>query len=664
MASLQRARNLVCNFCWQNFFNTEQFQLLCLCRREGNYCDNRITCKMTVQQINGSASNGCNWCSYIRTFTSGGEETRDPDDVLSISLCDFYPDYSSPTGKNMYYLSMDWESPKRETRAGWSLRIHAFTNSTDLAAPFVTARELQTEVYSDASRHQIRNWLAECADHSQCPEQVETILPTRVIEVAPAISPDRPRLLATAGKKGRYAALSYCWGSNSYGELRRSRLNQYLEHLDLEVLPQTLRDAIAVAKSISVPYLWVDALCILQDSDEDKSFEISKMERVYRDSLVTIVAANSEGVTQGFLQPRKMPMESFNIPFRLSGSQFGTMSVQELDEMEYEESEEPINKRAWALQESMLAHRYLIYSSHTLQWRCNAGVRNHGNSLHLVHYADDEQISRSFYTLNKPASDPKGELRRWMRLVSVYSKRSSSLSRDKLNAISAVARGFSPLLGPEYFAGLWQFSILWQLTWVPTCSWDSEARNTRPEVYRAPSWSWASVDGPLDYESIFPGPDGEVYLYKCDFISCQIEPKSAANPFGEVLAGSLKLQGVLRQGWFNPSENHILWADEDNDIARAIDAFCLTESRQGSSKEAEDNESTDQDSRLKAFHDESGNWPSMQVFCLPIWTFEKTIRLGLLLVKAEKETFKRIGSFENAPRTNFDHLSQREITII
>jgi hypothetical protein len=441
-------------------------------------------------------------------------------------------------------------------------------------------------------------------------------------------------------------------------------LNQYLEHLDLEVLPQTLRDAIAVTKSISVPYLWVDALCILQDSDEDKSFEISKMERVYRDSLVTIVAANSEGVTQGFLQPREMPMESFNIPFRLSGSQFGTMSVQELDKMEYEESEEPINKRAWALQESMLAHRYLIYSSHTLQWRCNAGVRNHGNSLHLVHYSDKGQTSRSFYSLNKPASDSKGELGRWMRLVDVYSKRSSSLSRDKLNAISAVARGFSPLLGPEYFAGLWQFSILWQLTWVPSYSWDSEAINTRPEVYRAPSWSWASVDGPLDYDSISPQLHAEKYLYKCDFISCQIEPKSAASPFGEVLTGSLKLKGVLRQGWFNPSKKHILWTDEDDDMSRAIDAFCSAESRQGSSKEAEDNESTDQHSWFQAFHDESGNWPSMQVFCLPICTFGNTIPIGLLLVKSGKETFKRIGSFEDAPRTLFDHLSQREITII
>jgi hypothetical protein len=250
---------------------------------------------MTVRQINESASNGCNWCSYIRTLASGREATRDPDDVLSISLSDFYIFYSTPTGKNTHNLGMEWETQKRATN--WSYRIHAFTNSADLAAPFVTARELQTEVSSDASRHQIQCWLAECADHSQCPRQAKTILPTRVIEVAPVDSPDKPRLLVTAGKKGKYAALSYCWGSNSYGELRRSHLKKYLQHLEVDTLPQTLHDAIAVAKGMSVPYLWVDSLCIPQDSDEDKSFEISMMEQVYKGSLVAIVAANSEGVT-------------------------------------------------------------------------------------------------------------------------------------------------------------------------------------------------------------------------------------------------------------------------------------------------------------------------------------------------------------------------------
>jgi hypothetical protein len=470
---------------------------------------------------------------------------------------------------------MEWEPLKGVLDDIRCLGVHAFTTSTDLAAPLVTARRIQTEVHPDASRHQIQDWLVECADHRECPGQAETILPTRVIEVAPVDSPDTARLLVTAGRKGRYAALSYCWGNSSYGTLTRARLNKYLQHVDVDALPQTLSDAITVAKSISVPYLWVDALCTLQDSDEDKTFEISMMEKVYQDSLVTIVAANSEGVTQGFLQPRKMPIASFTVPFRLSESQFGTMSLQDLDKREYKELEEPINTRAWTLQESMLAHRYLIYSSHTLQWRCDAGVRNLGNSLNLVPYVEKYGTSESISILNKPASESEGELKRWMQLVNFYSKRSLSFSHDKLNAISAVAQRFSSLLGPGYYAGLWQFSILWQLLWYPGWRLDSEARASRPDVYRAPSWSWASVDGPLGYDVPIFDPDKyDLCLYRCDFISCQIEPKSANNPFGEVLARSLKLKCVLRQAWFNPSDTSILWVHKDEETSGAIQAHC------------------------------------------------------------------------------------------
>jgi hypothetical protein len=115
MASFQHARNLVCSFCWQNFFNTEQFQRFCLCRCRGSLYSNRVDCEMTVRQINEPASNGCSWCSYIRTFTSGRKETRDPDNVLSIFLNDFYCPYSSPSGKNTYYLRMDWETQECDT---------------------------------------------------------------------------------------------------------------------------------------------------------------------------------------------------------------------------------------------------------------------------------------------------------------------------------------------------------------------------------------------------------------------------------------------------------------------------------------------------------------------------------------------------------------------
>jgi hypothetical protein len=153
-------------------------------------------------------------------------------------------------------------------------------------------------------------------------------------------------------------------------------------------------------------------------------------------------------------------------------------------------------------------------------------------------------------------------------------------------------------------------------------------------------------------------------LYRCDFISCQVEPKSVDFSFGEVLAGSLTLRGILGQAWFKPSNKNILWLGEDGEILRPAEALDLAESRQGNSKKAEDNEWVDKEREIRAYHDEAGDWPPMLVFCLPILVVEERVLMGLLLATFGKEAFKRAGSFEHAHRKDFDHLPRCEITII
>jgi hypothetical protein len=117
----------------------------------------------------------------------------------------------------------------------------------------------------------------------------------------------------------------------------------------------------------------------------------------------------------------------------------------------------------------------------------------------------------------------------------------------------------------------------------------------------------------------------------------------------------------------NPAQKKTLWVNEDDGIPGAIEAPCLDESRQSSSKQAEDYKSADQDWKVHASHDKGGDWPPMQVFCLLILAYvseAKNILMGLLLVKFKKETSKRVGSFGNALKGDFDHLPQREITLI
>ncbi|ORY19543.1 hypothetical protein BCR34DRAFT_582246 [Clohesyomyces aquaticus] len=107
----------------------------------------------------------------------------------------------------------------------------------------------------------------------------------------------------------------------------------------MDDLPQTVKGAVFVAKAISVEYLWIDALCVLQDSPEDKAQEIARMAQIYHQSLVTIVAASSEDMTHGFLQPRlerspflrleyDLPLAREKepiIPFRVAQGTFGSV---------------------------------------------------------------------------------------------------------------------------------------------------------------------------------------------------------------------------------------------------------------------------------------------------------------------------------------------------
>lgn len=284
------------------------------------------------------------------------------------------------------------------------------------------------------------------------------------MEVAPEDCPGTPRLHITEGNRSKYTALSYCWGVEPYGPLNMSNVNEYTRQSDVKSLSQTFQDAIVVAKAMFIPYLWVDALYIIQDSEQEKIKEISMMERIYGESLITIVAASSENAIEVFLQPRDPTPDSHVIPFRLAKARFGSMSILELDAVEYREMLEPINTRAWTLQEQLIPNRSLIYASHILQWRCNAGVQNPGRSLHCAATADREKYCETLLWLRRPAAERKDQFTRWLRIIHVYPGHMTSLATDKLIALAGIAKEFSKSLSPGYYAGLWEYMLLLQLT--------------------------------------------------------------------------------------------------------------------------------------------------------------------------------------------------------
>ena len=123
--------------------------------------------------------------------------------------------------------------------------------------------------------------------------------------------------------------------------------------------PKTIRDAVKVTRAIGLDFLWVDSYCIIQDSAEDKDKEIQHMAQIFQNSFVTIVAAGAPSVHHGFLKPSSN-LELMPFQVSLPDSNTGTVWLQRTF-IRQDHDKEPINKRAWTLQEIALSERLLFF---------------------------------------------------------------------------------------------------------------------------------------------------------------------------------------------------------------------------------------------------------------------------------------------------------------
>lgn len=697
-------RDLVCARCWRDLFDTEAFERCCnydrYTRPTGGGGDPvEATATGTIGETRAAALSGCGWCAHLMTFFNDEWEQEDTVKTLiypaMIKTC-------TPEGANLFYLEVTADSPEGR-HSSWGLFLHAFTCEDDPASPYVTARPVQTHVSSDSAVQQLQCWLGGCREHETCSDpHRERALPTRIIDVSPA-GCQQPRLRESGGAWGAYATLSYCWGGTPFQTLNGSNYEQFLEGLNMDELPATIRDAIITTRNLGLQYIWIDSLCILQDSEEDTEKEIMRMKDIYADSAVTIVAAAASDVNQGFLQQRKHSETVYSIPFKVSEGVFGSMSINELDAACYDELLEPLATRAWTMQEQLLAARTLTYATHTIIWSCQAGYKTLDNCLHFPFdlgsgYNDDDEkyslnvrsllVTESYTDQNKDRA-----LSCWLRLVTAYSLRRASMESDKLTAVSGIAshRFFSAALGPQYFAGMWEYNLARQLLWYTSSRHrilpEGETfKFYRPTRYRAPSWSWASLEGGIvhtdfSFDDEYETPPEVV----CDVVHCSTIPKYPdTNRFGEVTSAQLTVRGPLKKAWFDPATRNVLF---DTALASG-DHACLQE-EPGAFQEAwerhladfmvrnpdvdlEDDPSAADGcwyGNILGTRDESGPDDPLIVTCLAITIDTEAHYVhGLMLVPDGGEngdtTYKRLGVFQQARDEIFQGVAKVDIDLI
>jgi hypothetical protein len=387
-------------------------------------------------------------------------------------------------------------------------------------------------------------------------------LPTRVVDVLATDNSSFLQLFISKGACAKYAALSYCWGALQPASLTRVKLDPYTRAISLTTLPKTIQDAISVTQKLGLRYLWVDSLCIIQDSEEDTAREIGQMSRIFQQASITIVAASASNCNQGFLKYRSPPSEcpnrvskgmrdvysEFTMSFLCPDGSNGTIL---LHQSSFNYLKDPLYDRAWALQETVLSPRTLIYSSLQQFWKCRTTFNRDGGYTWWNQYSQCGGIKLSQLNLGKPnaSRDPffyKSIQDDWVEAISSFSCKSLSYYEDKLPAFSGLVTEFQKITGDEYLAGLRRSRLVEDLTWRrATSSRSIRPRNatrqpmSRPQEWRCPSWSWMSIDGPVAFGSLGT-PISQI-------IECVTLPLSKLAPFGQITDGFLIIDGPLSQ---------------------------------------------------------------------------------------------------------------------
>lgn len=355
-------------------------------------------------------------------------------------------------------------------------------------------------------------------DHPSCHERRTTAtLPTRLLDITQYRN-DILRLVETneitTVADNRYTVLSYCSGTSNTIRLSPETSNELHQGFSTSKLPLTFRDAIEVTYNIGIQYLWFDALCVIQASEEDWVRESASMDSIYGNAFLALIAANASDCGDGFFQRSVLDeAPETNNP---------------RDGFPYEE--EPVNSRAWTLQEWELCPRRLVFASYRLIYTCDEHLR--------PGFRRDPFTGRCRTQLV-----PGANLHTWGTLVEKYSVRKLENPDDKLPALAGLAEKFASLTEGKYgryLAGLWEEDLLRQLLWRQWNTVDLRApvASRRPKTWRAPSWSWASIDGAISCMPLAPEKCSPATL-----VSAQATPASEVSSYGRITSGVIMIRG-------------------------------------------------------------------------------------------------------------------------
>jgi Heterokaryon incompatibility protein (HET) len=368
-------------------------------------------------------------------------------------------------------------------------------------------------------------------------------------------------------KHAPYVALSYRWGESNHLTTTTGTLRERCECIPLMDMPRTLQEAVTVTRRLGIRYIWIDALCIIQDDQNDWSREAAKMGEIYLNAYCTIAAHAAGHADDGFLEQSLNRAHAIPVGGNRDGELYEeeTLAYEALKRQSVDEAKDAspshqplrqgdsmgvqdktkgpdsstrsecffvthgfysrvlvdgsqLSSRGWALQERLLSQRTIHFTNDgSIYLESNAGLHRVDGGLEasdplftstrsmlnwLVHqqwkghvsYRNGESVRVTEISETPSAQALSCGYWSWYGIVERYSKCSLTKSEDRLLAISGIALKLQQFTGDKYYCGMWGQRFHQCLLWLR-----EKERLQGAQCLRAPTWSWACCDGPVQF---------------------------------------------------------------------------------------------------------------------------------------------------------------------
>lgn len=444
---------------------------------------------------------------------------------------------------------------------------------------------------SQGCQRLVKTWVDQCITlHRSCRPSLNstTHIPGRLLDLLPGNKIGGYFAVVEGVSREedcRYACLSHCWGGEQPLKLTKDTAEELANGLSVENLPPTFRDAVTVCGWLDIQYLWIDSLCILQDSEDDWITQSFQMRSIFKNAYLTIAATHGSTCQSGLFSARN-PVTSV-IPFGQvtsldSAVEDQIRSVTVVDTLLWETAVEnsPLNRRAWVLQvcsvpckkngctqsqnssqERFLSPRILHFGSEQLFWECTSNQacetfpasypRHTSNNRPKLPFKNRtlSRDTRSDATCQKAQEivhedDDEDEeivshrrlLSQWIDMYEYYTRRQITYDSDRIPAFAGIAEEYQSLICKPYVAGIWNIWIEWQLLWRTK----NPSINSRFVPNSAPSWSWLSIKGDIVGPDLIPK---QLLVSKVHTMGATL--KDPKLPFGDNKSGYIKSNAFI-----------------------------------------------------------------------------------------------------------------------